>query len=151
MTDARAVAAGVGLGALYVAALLWFPGLERARVAAVPLTLATGLVAGASAGLLADDGPRAGGWHGLLAGSAAGGLVAATTVYTFTVPGAASGAFYAMNYLLATSAGTFPVVAARGPLVLAVLAGLGWAGIAALGLYAGRRAPLREGGSLIVE
>lgn len=151
MIDARAVATGVALGGLYIATLLWLPGMEQARLAAVPLMVATGLVAGSGAGLAADAGPRSGGWHGLAAGSLVGAGVAATLFYTFTVPGAASGAFYAANYLLATFAGQFPVIAQHGPVVLAVLAGLVWAGIAALGLYAGRQAPLRETSGVIVE
>lgn len=151
MASARAVAAGVALGGLYVAILLWLPGMERARLAAIPLVLATGLVAGAGAGIAADAGPRSGGWHGLAAGTLVGAGVAATILYTFSIPGAASGAFYAANYLLATSAGEFSVVAQHGPLVLAVLAGIIWGGIAALGLYAGRQAPLREEGGIIVE
>lgn len=149
--DMRAVATGVILGGVYVATLLWLPGMERARLAAVPLLLATGLVAGAGAGLAADNGPRTGGWHGLAAGTLVGAGVAATILYTFIVPGAASGAFYAANYLLATSAGQFSVVAQHGSLVVAVLAGLVWGCVAALGLYAGRQAPLREDVGVIAE
>lgn len=129
--------------------LLVVPGLESVRVAGVFLVLASGLVAGASASLAADQGPEAGAWHGLLAGSVAGGLAAGLVAYTFSTPGAARGVFYGLNYLVATSAGTFPVVASHGVLVVAVGAGIGWGLIAALGLYAGHRAPLRDSYSVI--
>lgn len=151
MTDVKAVVVGVLASTVYIAALLWLPGMAAARLVVLPLLLATGLVAGAAASLAAADGPRVGAWHGLLSGTVAGGLVAAITIYTFSIPGASRGAFRAANSLVATAAGSAPVVAEHGPLVLAVLAGLGWAVIAALGLYAGRRAPLREGTGVIGE
>ncbi|WP_255149145.1 hypothetical protein [Halorarius halobius] len=143
MTDWRAVAVGAVAAAAYLGTLAFLPGLDRLRLTGVPLLLGTGLVAGAAAGLAADRGPETGAWHGLLAGSLAGALFAATLVYVFAanVP---FGVFHGLNYVLAASAGQFPVVATHGRLVVAGLAGAGWAGIAALGLVAGRLAPLRE-------
>jgi hypothetical protein len=144
VTDVRAVVHGGAFGGVYLLVLLLLPGLERIRVAGVFLVLASGLVAGATAGLAVDDGPQAGAWHGLLAGSLAGAIAAVTVAYTFTTPGAARGVFYGLNSLVATSAATFPVVASHGVLVVAVGTGIGWGVIAALGLYAGHRAPLRD-------
>lgn len=148
-TEPRAVVHGGAAGSVYLLVLLLVPGLERVRIAGVLLVLASGLVAGATAGLAADDGPRPGAWHGLLAGSLAGGATAGLVAYTFTTPGAARGVFYGLNYLVATSAGTFPVIARHGVLVVAGGAGIGWGVIAALGLYAGHRAPLRDSHSVI--
>lgn len=148
-TDPRAVVHGAVAGGVYLLVLLVVPGLERVRVAGVLLVLASGLVAGASAGIAADDGPWVGAWHGLLAGSLAGAITAGLVTYTFTTPGAARGVFYGLNYLVATAAGTFPAIASHGVLVVAVGTGVGWALIAALGLYAGHRAPLRDSYSII--
>lgn len=84
--------------------------------------------------------------RGLLAGSLAGGLFALAFWYLLTLPARPPGVFYGLNYLLARAAGPVPVVATHGSLVVAVLAGVAWGGIAACGLYAGSRAPLRTGG-----
>lgn len=143
MTDWRAVGVGAGAAAAYLAVLALVPGLEHVRLEAVPLVLGTGLVAGAAAGLHAGGGPEAGAWHGLLAGSFAGGTFAVALVVAFT-ENLPLGAFRGLNYVVAHAAGEFPVVATRGTLVVAAIAGGGWAAIAALGLLAGRRAPLRE-------
>lgn len=148
----RAVAGGVTSALVYLGVLA-LPVFEGMRWTGVPLVLATGLVAGAAAGLIADGGPRAGGRHGLLSGAGAGGCFAGAFWLAFdpTIPppGRPPGVFYGLNYLLATNAGRFPAVAAHGPLVVAGLALAGGAGIALLGLYAGRKAPQREGRGLI--
>lgn len=148
--DWRAVAAGTGAAGAYLAVLALLPGLQRVRLAGVPLVLATGLVAGAAAGLVADDGPVAGAWHGLLAGSfgGAGFAVTLVTVFSLNEP---YGVFHGLNYVLALSAGDVPVVARHGRAVVAALAGVGWAGIALLGVYAGHAAPRRDGSALIEE
>lgn len=148
--DWRAVAAGTTAALAYLAVLALLPGLEHVRLAGVPLVLATGLVAGAAAGLVADDGPVAGAWHGLLAGSLGGAAfaVALVTVFSINEP---YGVFHGLNYVVALSAGDFPVVATHGSTVVAALAGVGWAGIALLGVYAGHVAPRRDGRTLIEE
>jgi hypothetical protein len=149
-TDWRAVTGGVAAAVAYLGLLALLPGLEGVRLAGVPLVLATGLVAGAAAGVAADSGPTAGGWHGLLAGSVAGGAFAATLVYVFFV-NEPYGVFHGLNYVVARYAAYFPVVATYPDTVVAGLAGTGWALIAGLGGYAGHAAPRREGGSLIEE
>ncbi|WP_435193820.1 hypothetical protein [Natronomonas sp. EA1] len=143
--DWRAVLAGVGASVAYLLLLAGFPGTETVRLGGVPLVLATGLIAGATAGRLAPS-ARVGGWHGLCSGSLAGGLFAGSFWYLLALPARPPGVYYGLNYLLAVSAGQFPVVATHGPLVVALLAGVGWAGIAVCGLYAGTRAPQRHGG-----
>ncbi|WP_255195527.1 hypothetical protein [Halorarius litoreus] len=150
MTDWRAVVTGTGAATAYLAFLAFFPGLTGVRLEGVPLVLGTGLVAGAAAGIRADRGPQVGAWHGLLAGSLAGALFAVTLVSVFwsNLP---FGVFHGLNYVLAVSAGRFPVVATHGPAVVAGIAGGGWAAIAALGLLAGRQAPLRETYGVIEE
>lgn len=146
----RAVSAGTAAALAYLAVLALLPGLERVRLAGVPLVLATGLVAGAASGLVADDGPLAGAWHGLLAGSLGGGAFAVVLVAVFAA-NEPYGVFHGLNYVVALSAGDFPVIATNGELVVAGIAGGGWAAIAALGLVAGRRAPLRETYGVIEE
>jgi hypothetical protein len=150
MTDWRAVATGAGAAAVYLAFLAFFPGLDGVRIEGVPLVLGTGLVAGAAAGLRADQGPGAGAWHGLLSGCVAGALFAVTLVVVFA-ENLPFGVFHGLNYVVALSAGQFPVVATNGQLVVAGIAGAGWAAIAALGLVAGRQAPLRESYGVIEE
>lgn len=159
MTEWRAVATGAAAGVAYLGFLAFLPGLRGLRWSAVPLVLATGLVAGVAAGLTAGGKPgddatpadlRAGAWHGLLAGSLAGAVLAVAFVATLTT-NTHLGVFYGLNYLLATSADRFPVVAERGGLVVAGLAGIGWGIVALLGLYGGRAAPQRESSGLIEE
>ncbi|MFC7175710.1 hypothetical protein [Halosegnis marinus] len=149
-TDWRAVLAGAGAALAYLALLALAPGFDAVRLAGVPLVLATGLVAGAAAGLAADRGPGPGAWHGLLAGSLGGAAFAVTLVYVFSA-NEPYGVFHGLNYVVATSAADFPVVATHGRAVVAGIAGTGWTLIAALGIYAGHAAPRREGGSLIEE
>jgi hypothetical protein len=148
--DWRAISAGVAASLAYLAALALLPGLERVRLAGVPLVLATGLVAGAAAALVADDGPLAGAWHGLLAGSLGGAAFAVVLVAVFSA-NEPYGVFYGLNYVLALSAGDVPVVATHGDAVVAALAGVGWALITLLGVYAGHAAPRRDGSGLIEE
>lgn len=159
MTEWRAVAVGGGAGIAYLGFLAVLPGLRGLRWSAVPLVLATGLVAGVAAGLVAGGGPtveadaeavRDGAWHGLLAGSLAGAVFAVAFVGALRT-NTHVGVLYPLNYLFATSAGRFPVVAERGELVVATLAGLGWTVMAALGLYGGRAAPQRETSRLLEE
>lgn len=148
--DWRAVSAGTAAALAYLAVLALLPGLERVRLAGVPLVLATGLVAGTASGLVADDGPLAGAWHGLLAGSLGGAAFAVVLIAVFSA-NEPYGVFYGLNYVLALSAGDFPVVATHGRAVVAGLAGAGWALIALLGVYAGHAAPRRDAPSLIEE
>jgi len=148
--DWRAVAMGTVAALTYLAALALFPGGERVRLAGIPLVLATGLVAGSAAGLVADDGPLAGAWHGLLAGSLGGAAFAVTLVTVFSL-NEPYGVFHGLNYVVALSAGDFPVVATHSRAVVAGLAGGGWTLIALLGIYAGHAAPRRDGGTLIEE
>lgn len=148
MTDWRAVFAGAGVGGGYLLALAVVPGLAAARLAGVPLVLGAGLLAGSAAALAADVDPHGGAWHGPLAGGIAGGVFAVCFVAVLfaNVDG---GVYHGFNYVLATSAGEFPVVRTHGLLVVGGLAGVGWALIAALGLWAGRRALLRDSHRLI--
>ena len=150
MTDWRAVGTGVGATALYLAFLAFFPGLRAVRFEGIPLVLGTGLVAGSAAGLRANRGPTVGAWHGLLSGCVAGAMFAVTLVVVFA-ENLPFGVFHGLNYVLAVSAGRFPVVATNGELVVALVAGVGWAVIATLGLVAGRQAPLRETYGVIEE
>lgn len=147
MTDWRAVGTGGLAGAAYLTGLAILPWLVRLRVTTVPLLLGTGLVAGAAAGL-ADGSPTTGAWHGLLAGSVVGGLFAVTMAYAFATD-APLGAFHALNHVVATAAGEFPVIATHGPAVVGSLAGLGWGAIAGLGALGGRLAPMREGYAVV--
>ncbi|MFB6117901.1 hypothetical protein [Halosegnis sp.] len=149
-TDWRAVVSGAGAAVVYLAVLALFPGLEGVRVAGVPLVLGTGLVAGAAAGMAADDGPAAGAWHGLLSGSLGGAIFAVTLVYVFAA-NEPYGVFHGLNHVLALSAADFTVVATHGRAVVAGVAGLGWVLIAVLGVYAGYVAPQRQGGALVEE
>lgn len=149
-TDWRAVGGGVAVAVAYLTLLALLPGLEGVRLGGIPLVLATGLVAGAAAGVFADRGPTAGSWHGLLAGSASGAAFAAVLVYVFVV-NEPYGVFHGLNYVVARSAVHFPIVATAPDAVVAGLAGAGWALIAGLGSYAGHAAPRREGDSLIEE
>ncbi|PSP57201.1 hypothetical protein BRC72_09175 [Halobacteriales archaeon QH_7_66_36] len=150
LTDWRAVASGLGAALLYLAVLALFPGFEGVRFAGVPLVLGTGLVAGAAAGIAADDGPTTGAWHGLLSGSLGGAAFAVTLVYVFAA-NEPYGVFYGLNYVLALSAGDISVIATHGRTVVAGLAGTGWVLITVLGIYAGYTAPQREGRTLIEE
>lgn len=148
--DPRAVVAGTAAALAYLAVLALLPGLERVRLAGVPLVLATGLVAGAASGLVADDGPVAGAWHGLFAGSLSGAAFAVVLVTVFS-SNEPYGVFHGLNYVVALSAGEFPAVVTHGRAVVAGVAGGGWGLIALLGVYAGHAAPRRNGGSLIEE
>jgi hypothetical protein len=143
MTDWRAVGAGCVLAGGYLLLLAILPWVSSVRLAGVPLVLGAGLLAGATAGLAADEGPHAGAWHGLLAGAVSGGVFAAVFVYVFA-ENVDGGVFHGLNDVVARSAADFPVVATHGSLVVGVLAGVGWASIAALGLFAGGRAPRRD-------
>lgn len=148
MTDWRAVGVGFVAGVGYLGVLL-LPPLSALRWGVVPLVLAAGLVAGTAASLAAGADPHAGGRLGLLGAGATGLAFALAFRYALARPGAPPGAFYALNYLLATNAGRFPAVARHGPVVVSGLAVAGGAGIALLGLYAGTRAPTRAGRGLL--
>lgn len=148
MTDWRAVGLGVAAATVYLGVLAFTPGLDDVRLMGVPLVLATGLVAGAAAAIGTGQEPARGAWHGLLAGSVSGALFAVTLVVVFS-ENLPFGVFHGLNYVLAVSAGRFPVVATHGSLVVAAIAGIGWAGIAGLGLYAGRAAPKRETNAVV--
>lgn len=148
-TDWRAVGVGTlwGIGHL---AVLTVPPFERLGWSAVPLVLATGLLAGAATGRIVDH-VEGGGRHGLLSGGVTGACFAVAFWVALSSPGIDAGVFYALNYLLATSAGQFPVVATHGEYVVGALAVLGGLGIALLAEYAGRRAPERGEQFLLVE
>lgn len=139
--DWPAVAAGVAWGVGYLA-LLSIPVFSGLRWIAVPLALASGLLAGAAAGRLArSDGAEA--RHGLAAGLLTGGCFATGFWVALSTPGLSVGVFYEFNYLLATNAGRMGVIATHGPLVVSLLAVLGGAAVALLGYLAGREAPKR--------
>lgn len=148
--DWPAVGAGVAWGVGYLA-LLSVPVFSGVRLMAVPLVLASGLLAGAAAGRLARRGDAAGGRHGLAAGLFTGSCFAAGFWTALSTPGLSVGVFYGLNYLLATSAGSVRVVATHGPLVVSTLAVLGGTAVALLGYLAGREAPKREAESRFVE
>lgn len=140
------------VSALVYLGVLALPLFGGMRWTGVPLVLATGLVAGVAAGLVANEGPRTGGRHGLLAGVGAGILYAGAfwlALDPASPPGGAPpGIFYGLNYLLATNAGRFHQIARHGRIVVTGLALVGGLVIALLGLYAGRKAPKRKGRGL---
>lgn len=140
--DWPAVGAGVAWGVGYLS-LLSVPVFSGLRWVAVPLVLASGLLAGAAAGRLARRDDEAGGRHGLAAGLLTGGCFATGFWVALSTPGLSVGVFYGFNYLLATSAGRVGMIATHGPLVVSTLAVLGGAAVAALGYVAGREAPRR--------
>ena len=148
--DWPAVGAGVAWGVGYLA-LLSVPVFSGLRWMAVPLVLASGLLAGAAAGRLARRDDEAGGRHGLAAGLLTGTCFAAGFWVALSTPGLSVGVFYGLNYLLATSAGRVGLVATHGPLVVATLAVLGGATVAGLGYLAGREAPRRRADPRFVE
>jgi hypothetical protein len=140
--DWPAVAVGFAWGVGYLA-LLSVPVFSDLRWAAVPVVLASGLLAGAAAGRLARGGDGAGGRHGLVAGLLTGTCLTLGFWTALSTPGLSVGVFYGFNYLLATSAGRVRVIATHGPLVVASLAVLGGVTVAGLGYVAGREAPKR--------
>jgi hypothetical protein len=140
--DWPAVAAGVAWGVGYLA-LLSIPVFSALRWAAVPLALASGLLAGAAAGGLARRDDGAGGRHGLIAGLLTGTCFAVGFWVALSTPGLSVGVFHGFNYLLATNAGRVRVIATHGPLVVSTLAVVGGATVAGLGYLAGREAPGR--------
>jgi hypothetical protein len=150
MVNVRAVAVGVGWGLAYLVVLA-VPLFAAVRWMAVPLVLATGLIAGAAAGRSVGGDPTRAGWYGFTAA----GLVGLAFAWGFYLMLAAvrspPGIFYSLNYLLATSAGRFPVIAAHGELVVACVSVTGGGLIALIGLFAGQRAPGRSDGFLLVE
>jgi hypothetical protein len=151
MTDVRAVSLGVCWGVAYLAVLA-VPLFAAIRWMAIPLVLATGLIAGAAAGrAVSDPDPRKAGWHGF----ASAGLVGLGFAWGFYAMLAAvsppPGVFYGLNYLLATNAGRFPVIATHGEWVVAGVSVAGGSLIALIGLFAGQRAPGRSDEFLLVE
>ncbi|MFC6942930.1 hypothetical protein ACFQE8_23730 [Salinirubellus sp. GCM10025818] len=149
--DWPAVGAGVAWGVGYLA-LLSVPVFSALRWAAVPLVLASGLLAGAAAGGLArHDDDEAGGRHGFTAGLLTGTCFAVGFWVALSTPGFSVGVFHGFNYLLATSAGRVGVIATHGPLVVSALAVLGGATVAGLGYLAGREAPRRGADAGFVE
>ena len=141
--DWPAVGAGVSWGVGHLA-LLSVPLFSGLRWSAVPLVLASGLLAGAAAGRLARRDPATGGSHGLAAGLITGGCFAAGFWLALDTPGWSVGVFYGFNYLLATGAGRLRVIATHGPVVVSGLAVLGGATMGLLGYLAGREAPQRS-------
>lgn len=140
--DWPAVAAGVAWGVGYLA-LLSVPVFSALRWTAVPLVLASGLLAGAAAGRLARR-EDAAGRHGFAAGLVTGGTFAVGFKVALATPGLSVGVFYGLNYLLATNAGRVRAIATHGPLVVSSLAVLGGALIGLFGFLAGREAPRRD-------
>ncbi len=148
-TDWRAVAVGTCWGVAHLG-VLSVPPFARLGWGAVPLVLATGLLAGAATGRIVDH-VEGGGRHGLLSGGVTGACFAVAFWVVLSTPGLDGGAFTALNYLLATNAAQFPVIATHGEYVVGALAVGGGFGIALLGEYAGRRAPERGEDFLLVE
>jgi hypothetical protein len=150
MLDARAVLVGVVWGGAYLA-LLAVPVFSGVRWMAVPLVLATGLIAGSAAGRAAGGDPRRAGWCGF----ASAGLVGLGFAWWFYATLAAvarpPGVFLGLNYLLARSAAWVPAVATHGQWV-AVGVSVGGGGLIALvGLVAGQLAPGRSEAFLVIE
>lgn len=141
--DWRAVGAGTSFAAAHVWALA-LPVLEGAYLSSVLLVPAVGVSGGALAGFLSES-RAAGERHGLLAGSLAGLLFAGAFWVALDTPGLTRGAFRSLNYLLAVSAGRFPVVARHGPAVVAALGVVGATVIALAGRWAGGVAAAKEG------
>ena len=148
--DWPAVAVGFAWGVGYLA-VLSVPVFSGLRLAAVPLVLASGLLAGAAAGRLARRGDAAGGRHGFAAGLLTGACFTLGFWTALSTPGLSVGVFHGFNYLLATSAGRIRVIATHGPLVVSTLAVLGGVAVAALGYVAGREAPKRGDDPSFVE
>ena len=148
--DWPAVTVGFGWGVGYLA-VLSVPVFSGLGWAAVPLVLASGLLAGAAAGRLARREDSAGGRHGLAAGLLTGTCFALGFWFALSTPGLSVGVFYGFNHLLATSAGRVRMIATHGPLVVAVLAVLGGVTVTLLGYVAGREAPKRGDDPSFVE
>jgi hypothetical protein len=140
--DWPAVAVGFAWGVGYLAVLA-VPVFSGLRWTAVPLVLASGLLAGAAAGRLARREDEAGGRHGFAAGLLTGTCFALGFWVSLSTPGLSVGVFHGFNYLLATNAGRVRLIATHGPLIVSTLAVLGGAAVAALGYVAGREAPKR--------
>lgn len=150
MVDIRAIAVGVLWGLAYLAVLA-VPLFAAIRWMAVPLVLATGLIAGAAAGRSVGGDPDRAAWYGF----ASAGIVGLAFAWGFYAMLAAvrapPGIFYSLNYLLATNAGRFPLIATHGEWVVAGVAVAGGGLIALIGLFAGQRAPGRSDEFLLVE
>lgn len=140
--DWPAIAVGFAWGAGYLA-LLSVPIFSGLRWAAVPLVLASGLLAGAAAGRLARREDEAAARHGLAAGLLTGGCFAVGFWTALSTPGLSVGVFYGFNHLLATSASRVRIITTHGPLVVSTLGVLGGVVVTALGYVAGREAPKR--------
>lgn len=147
----RAVLAGVAWGGGYLALCYLLPPLERVGLAAVPLALGAGPLAGAAAGWLVRGGPAESTRHGLAAGALTGLVFAAALWHVIAVsrfntltPFGHGGAFYAAKLTFAYSAGDFPVIAQYPGRAAGALALTGGTAIALLGSYAGYAADNRD-------
>jgi hypothetical protein len=147
----RAVLAGVAWGVGYLALIYLLPPLERVGLAAAPLALGAGPLAGAAAGALARGGPAESTRHGLFAGALTGAAFAAAFWHVLAVPRfdtltplGNGGAFYAAKLTFAYSAGEFPILSRYPGRAVGAIALAGAAAITLLGSYAGYAADARE-------
>jgi hypothetical protein len=147
----RAVLVGVVWGVGYLALCYLLVPLERVGLAAVPLVLGAGPLAGAAAGWFTDEGPTKSTRHGLFAAGLTGLAFAAVFWHIVSVarfntltPFGHGGAFYAAKLMFAYSAGDFPFVSANPGRAAGALAIAGAVAITLLGSYAGYVASVRE-------
>jgi hypothetical protein len=130
--------------------ILSVPPFAQLGWSAVPLVLATGLLAGAAAGRIVDH-VEGGGRHGLLSGGVTGACFAVVFWVVLSTPSVDGGVFYALESLLTASAAWFPFINIYPEYVVAGLAVIGGFTITVLGEYAGRRAPERDAGFVLIE
>ncbi|WP_227357005.1 hypothetical protein [Haladaptatus salinisoli] len=123
----EAVGAGVLIQLLAVLVGATIPLPRSVRVTAALALLMTGLAGGYTAGWFAGGDWRDGLLHGLLASAVGGGVFAVVLRHTMTTPGSEVGAFWGLNYLIATSGIPSELAAtydAQLAVVLPALAGL---------------------------
>lgn len=149
--DWRAVLTGVAWGVGYLALLYLFPPLERVGLAAVPLALGAGPLAGAAAGWFSRGGPAESARHGLLAGACTGVAFAAAFWHVLSIsrfrsltPLGNGGGFYALKLAFVYNAGDYAVVTRQPGRVAGALAFTGAAAIVLLAGYAGYVADRRN-------
>jgi hypothetical protein len=146
-----AVLTGVALAVVYLGVLYLLPPLEGVGLAAAPLLLGAGPLAGAGAGALVADDTTRSARHGLAAGAVAGVVFALAFWHVLSVPRfdtltpfGRGGAFYAAKLVFVYSAGDLPIIARHPGRMAGALALGGAAAIALLGAYAGHAVAARE-------